>query len=349
MHEIGIGTSGHNPWTGSARNPYNTSHLTGGSSSGSGSAVSAGIVPIALGADGGGSIRIPAALCGVVGLKPTFGRVPCAADLAFTVGHAGPIAASVEDARLMYSVIAAPPYHLPQPSALSFPSYGDRDLTGLRVGVMSSYNEYASAEVQASTKSVEQLLKRQGASIVDITIPHLSAAFKAHVVSILTEMRTAMDRFPGIMDAKLSINAQINLALADSFTGTEYVAAQITRGWLHERLLEMLRVECDVILMPATAETAPLVPSNLFTGQLNLTATEALMRFMFLGNLIGFPAIVAPTHLGANNLPIAVQFMAAPWQEALLLRIAAVIEAELPTLPKPSALNSKSSVYFDIF
>jgi Asp-tRNA(Asn)/Glu-tRNA(Gln) amidotransferase A subunit family amidase len=89
MHEIGIGTSGHNPWTGSARNPYNISHLTGGSSSGSGSAVSAGIVPIALGADGGGSIRIPAALCGVIGLKPTFGRVPCDADLAFTVGHAG--------------------------------------------------------------------------------------------------------------------------------------------------------------------------------------------------------------------------------------------------------------------
>lgn len=89
MHEIGIGTSGHNPWTGSARNPYNISHLTGGSSSGSASAVAAGIVPISLGADGGGSIRIPAALCGVIGLKPTFGRVPCDADLAFTVGHAG--------------------------------------------------------------------------------------------------------------------------------------------------------------------------------------------------------------------------------------------------------------------
>lgn len=103
MHEIGIGTSGHNPWTGSARNPYNINFLTGGSSSGSGSAVAAGIVPIALGADGGGSIRIPAALCGVIGLKPTFGRVPCDADLAFTVGHAGPIAASVEDARIMYS------------------------------------------------------------------------------------------------------------------------------------------------------------------------------------------------------------------------------------------------------
>jgi hypothetical protein len=89
MHEIGIGTSGHNPWTGSARNPYNTSHLTGGSSSGSASAVAAGIVPISLAADGGGSIRIPAALCGVIGLKPTFGRVPCDADIAFTVGHAG--------------------------------------------------------------------------------------------------------------------------------------------------------------------------------------------------------------------------------------------------------------------
>ena len=108
MHEIGIGTSGHNPWTGSARNPYNTSHLTGGSSSGSGSAVSAGIVPIALGADGGGSIRIPAALCGVIGLKPTFGRVPCAADLAFTVGHAGRTCAI----HLHSSRAAAFPVHL---------------------------------------------------------------------------------------------------------------------------------------------------------------------------------------------------------------------------------------------
>ena len=92
----------------------------------------------------------------------------------------------------MYATIAAPPYRLPQPSALSFPSYGDKDLTGVRVGVMHSYNLYASAEVQASTKSVEDMLKRQGATIVNITIPHLSAAFKAHVVSILSEMRTAM-------------------------------------------------------------------------------------------------------------------------------------------------------------
>jgi len=165
----------------------------------------------------------------------------------------------------MYSVIAAPPYHLPQPSALSFPSYGDRNLRGLRVGVMSSYNEYASAEVQASTNSVQQLLKRQGASIVDITIPHLSAAFKAHVVSILTEMRTAMQvdlRARPRRNAHVSLYCshssqgplsrhygrktqhqrsgkaplflrhhqpifrfinciQINLALADSFTGTE--------------------------------------------------------------------------------------------------------------------------------
>ena len=108
MHEIGIGTSGHNPWTGSARNPYNTSHLTGGSSSGSASAVAAGIVPISLAADGGGSIRIPAALCGVIGLKPTFGRVPCDADLAFTVGHAG--------RTLCSSLFYRTPSETPQPS-----------------------------------------------------------------------------------------------------------------------------------------------------------------------------------------------------------------------------------------
>ena len=92
----------------------------------------------------------------------------------------------------MYSTIAAPPYRLPQPSALSFPSYGDKDLTGIRVGVMRSYNAYASQEVQDSTQSVEHMLQRQGATVVNITIPLLSAAFKAHVVSILTEMRTAM-------------------------------------------------------------------------------------------------------------------------------------------------------------
>ncbi len=118
------------------------------------------------------------------------------------------IAASVEDARIMYpahvptfgqsqfsrrySTIAAPPYRLPQPAALFFPSYGDRDLSGIRVGLMPSYNSFATAEVQDSTHSIQEVLMRQGATIVNITIPHLSAAFKAHVVSILTEMRTAM-------------------------------------------------------------------------------------------------------------------------------------------------------------
>ena len=110
MHEIGIGVTGFNAHHGTARNPYNVEHYTGGSSSGPAAAVAAGLCPVALGADGGGSIRIPAAFCGVVGLKPTFGRVSeyGAAPLTWSMAHIGPLGATTADAAMMYAAIAGP-------------------------------------------------------------------------------------------------------------------------------------------------------------------------------------------------------------------------------------------------
>ena len=142
MHEIGINPVGFNAHYGTTRNPYNTNHYTGGSSSGSATAAASGLCPVALGADGGGSICIPSALCGLVGLKSTFGRVSeyGAAPLAWSVAHLGPLAASAADAALMYAVIAGADLQDPnthyQP-APSLADFGNMDLRGLSFGCVS--------------------------------------------------------------------------------------------------------------------------------------------------------------------------------------------------------------------
>ena len=163
MHEIGIGVTGMNPHFGAVRNPYDTRCMTGGSSSGSGAAVAAGLCPIAIGADGGGSIRIPAALCGVVGLKATFGRISefGAAPLCWSVGHVGPIGLNMADVALAYQAMAGPdnadPQSRFQPPVR--PWHGrPSSLEGLRIGVDWPYLKTASPEVVEACADAIQLL-----------------------------------------------------------------------------------------------------------------------------------------------------------------------------------------------
>jgi Asp-tRNA(Asn)/Glu-tRNA(Gln) amidotransferase A subunit family amidase len=178
MHEIGINPDGLNVNFGSTRNPYNPKHDTGGSSSGSATAVAAGLCPIAVGADGGGSIRIPASLCGVVGLKPTFGRVSeyGAAPLCWSVAHLGPIAATVEDAAIGYACMAGPdarePNSLHQP-AVALEQWNKGDLKSVRLGVYRPWFEHASPEVVRACDILLEKLASSGAQVKQIIIPGL--------------------------------------------------------------------------------------------------------------------------------------------------------------------------------
>jgi len=330
MHEIGIAPNGGNAHHGAVRNPYNTRCDPGGSSSGSAAAVSAGLVPLAVGADGGGSIRIPAALCGVVGLKATFGRVSeyGAAPLGWSVGHLGPLAVSVEDTALAYALMAGSDPRDPnsqiQPP-LTLAGWNKADLKGIRLGIYREWFEHANAEVIKSCYGMVQNLKDAGAEIHEITIPELDEMRIAHAVTILSEMAMSMKAYSE--QRRLHGTAvRLSLLLGDVFTATDYIQAQRMRTRAMAIFKEIYK-SVDVILSPATALAAPLIPADgAVHGWSDLGTDTEMMRFVFPGNLTGLPAISFPAGYDGRGLPIGMQAMGRHWEENLLLRIAYTAE-----------------------
>jgi Asp-tRNA(Asn)/Glu-tRNA(Gln) amidotransferase A subunit family amidase len=327
MHEIGIGTTGINTHHGSARNPYDLWRCTGGSSSGSAAAVAAGLCPVALGADGGGSVRLPAALCGVVGLKPTFGCVSeaGAAPLCWSVAHIGPLAANAFDAALVQALICGAdpldPHSLHQPP-LHLDGFLSDDLSDLRVGVFTPWLEDAAPEIVQACRAQLTLLQSLGAQVVEVTLPDLEAARVAHLVSIAAEMATSMEAHYATHRADFGLDVRVNLALARTFTARDYIRAQRVRTAALQNLSDAFRI-ADVILTPSTGRTAPpRRPDARPPRESAHPPVIDLMRFATLANLTGVPAISYPVAYDGDGLPIGCQLMGRPWSEALLLRLA---------------------------
>lgn len=334
MHEIGINPTGSNVHYGMTRNPYQLDRDTGGSSSGSAAAVASGLCPVAIGADGGGSIRIPAGLCGVVGLKPTYGRVSehGAAPLCWSVAHLGPIAATAEDAALVYAVIAgadpADPntLHQPPPASLDAGPQGE-SLDGLRIGVYRPWYEHASADIVAACDALLEQFTAQGATIVPIEIPMLDEMRIAHAATILSEMAASMrshdDHF-----WQMAPEVQINLWLGRSLSSFDYIKSQRMRTKALQIFAELFE-QVDVIATPGTAITAPPIPAKGAGGWSDLSSVTEVMRYVFPGNLTGLPAITFPVGYDGAGLPMSMQLMAAHWREALLLQMAQAAEAHV--------------------
>ena len=331
MHEIGIGNTGLNPHYGTARNPYDLARHTGGSSSGSGAAVAAGLGPLAVGADGGGSIRTPAGLCGVVGLKATYGRISeqGAFPLCWSVGHVGPIGASVRDAALGYALMAGPdpadPWSLDQPP-LELEDLTRADLSGVRIGVYRPWFEDAEPSAVAAAEAGLRLLEAAGATRREVSLPGLELARVAHAVTIAREMAASMDAI-GADPALHGLDVRVTLALARLLSERDYVAAQRVRTRFCRESARAFG-EVDLVATPNAAGPAPLVPGGaaLETGITDLETTVALMRFVFPANLNGYPALSVPAGY-AEGLPLGLHLMGRPWEEGLLLRAAAVVEA----------------------
>ena len=263
MHEIGINPTGANVHHGRIANPHDLNYDVGGSSSGSGAAVAAGLVPVAIGADGGGSIRIPASLCGVVGLKPTFGRVSerGAAPLCWSVAHLGPLGASVEDVALVYAVIAGPdlaePLTLQQPP-VTLQGWDTPDMQGLRIGVYPEWFRHAAQElVEANEKMVAEFQKL-GAELVEISIAELDAMRIAHAVTILSEMAASMENYPEHRD-DFADSTRLSLVLGRVTSSHDYLQCQRMRTRAMKIFAEVFD-KVDVILTPGTALPAPKVP-----------------------------------------------------------------------------------------
>lgn len=344
MHEIGIGVTGVNPHHGAARNPHDLERVTGGSSSGSAAAVAAGLCPVALGADGGGSIRIPASFCGVVGLKPTFGRVSehGAAPLCWSVAHVGPIGASVRDVALAFALIAGPdprdPGSLSRPP-LEWPRFGDPDLRGIRVGVHRAWIEDADPPVVDACRRALEVLESAGARVIEVQVPELALFRVVHLVTIVSEMRASQAALLPHHRRDYGADTRLSLALAGMLRSEDYVHAQRVRTRLVRHLHELGSL-VDVLATPTTPCTAPRIPRDaLASGESNLPLTTRIMQYVQAANLAGLPAISVPCGKDPEGLPVGLQLMGRPWEESLLLRMAAVVEAGIPVRSAPMRVD----------
>nr|XP_043620002.1 fatty acid amide hydrolase-like [Erigeron canadensis] len=338
MHEYGQGTTGNNVNNGTTRNPHNPERYTGGSSSGSAAIVASGICSAALGTDCGGSVRIPSSLCGVVGLKTTYGRIDLRGVLCEwgTVETIGPIASSVEDIMMMYAAIlgASPADKLSlRPSLSNLPDLSSHEystiLESVRLGKYTEwFNDVLSTDISTKCANILNLLSEtHGCKIVEVVIPELQQIRTSHLVSVGAESLASLQpHCHNGNDKKLTLDTRTNLALFRSFTGSDYVAAQRLRRramYYHMEVFKMV----DVIVTPTTGMTAPVIRrSSLTTGETNMKVTGNLMRFILAGNLLGLPAISVPVGYDKQGLPIGLQIIGRPWEEATILRLAAAFE-----------------------
>ncbi|XP_057499968.1 fatty acid amide hydrolase-like [Actinidia eriantha] len=335
MHELGAGTSGINPHYGATRNPYDPNKIAGGSSSGSAAVVSAGLCPVALGVDGGGSVRMPAALCGVVGLKPTFGRVPHSGvlPLNWTVGMVGILAGTVEDALIVYAAVSGQsPSH--QPTTVSpkihFPLLKTPNcVSNIKLAKSGEWFNDCTDDIKACcSHALDQLHKHYGWETVAVTIPEIEVMRLAHYLTIGSECSTAIAcHLEKLNMEELGWDARVALSVYGAFNSREYLNAQKVRNrqmQFHKIIFE----KADVIVTPTTGVTAYAIYDDaLKTGELDYINGAALVRYQIAGNFLGLPAVTVPVGYDKLGLPIGLQFIGRPWSEATLIHIAFAMQA----------------------
>jgi Asp-tRNA(Asn)/Glu-tRNA(Gln) amidotransferase A subunit family amidase len=331
MHEAGIGVTGINPHHGPARNPYDPQRITGGSSSGSAAAVAAGFCPLALGADGGGSIRIPAALCGVVGIKPSYGRVSehGAFPLCWSVAHVGPLAGTLSDAVRGLELISGSDPHdsntWRQPP-LDLAAVLKGQVRGMRIGICKAFFDSAENEVAEVCMKVLEQLEAQGARLVEIEIDGLEYVRPVHYITIGVEMAAALYEHTKEHRKEFGADTRILLEVAGEVSAVDYIRAQrlrtrICRGFntAFERI--------DVLSSPTTSTTATEIrPAALRAGENDQKVLEDMTDFSFAANLTGLPAVSVPAGYDGCTLPIGIQFMGPMWGEAIMLQAAAAVD-----------------------
>ncbi|MCA1664883.1 MAG: amidase [Myxococcales bacterium] len=312
MSELGVAPSGVNPWHGIARNPYDPARDTGGSSTGSGACVGMGLVPVALGNDGGGSVRIPAAHNGVVGLKGTFGRVPMEGVpiLCWSLEHSGPLAATVADALLAFGVMSDEQVALPElpPS--------------LRIGVCDRWWQWADGEVAAIARAaVERIV---GGHIVDISLPHIELSLPVGTATFTVEGAAAMDAAIE-RGEPLSAPTRVAFEMARGMSAVAFVKAQRARA-LVVRDFEWAWDNVDVIVTPTTATTAPPIAKDAAGGELDEEKINRAVTFTFAQNLSGMPAVSVPCGYDAAGMPVGLQIIAPHGEDLRALAVAAAVE-----------------------
>ncbi len=320
LHEIAFGITSKNPHYGFVLNPLDPTRIPGGSSGGSAALVAGQFLPLALGTDTGGSIRVPAAYCGITGLKPTYGLVSRhgVLPLAFSLDHVGPLGSCVEDCALAMNALAPGDFNLPALSSLA----------GVRVGVpknffFDSVDSEVAAAVRQSITSLEQL----GATLVEVQVPDLNEANAAARVVQLSETAAI---YVNHTDANLfGSDVWALLEQGRMIMGHEYVNAQRVRT-LFRRDFDALWQRIDVLATPTTPITAPLLEQDsVRIGNVDENVRMATTRLVRAVNFLGEPALSMPCGKSSDNMPVGLQLIGAPFSEGRLLQIARTLETAI--------------------
>lgn len=333
MTEHGMTPNGSNAKRVMPHNPHAPGHIAGGSSTGSGVAVATGLVPFALGADGGGSIRIPAAINGVFGLKPTWGRVTRAGDrTAGSVAHIGPLAGSSADLALALEAMGGPDPEDPQTlmaparAAGSFVAALGRGVRGLVVGVPESEWADASKPVASAGRKALAALEREGATLVPLELELARHASSIGYVVIAAETRASLRADVHDHLAAMGDDLQVSFAALDAFGALEYLDVLRLREGLRREVARAF-ADVDLIALPTVAAPAArATTAELRGGFLDTKVLAGLCRFAFLGNLTGLPAASAPVGLDPDGLPLGLQLVGDAWDEATVLAALAHLE-----------------------
>ncbi|WP_438041226.1 amidase [Sorangium sp. So ce128] len=325
-------------------NPHHKERAAGGSSTGSAVGVALGLAPLAASGDGGGSIRAPAALNGVFGIKPTFGRVSRAGDgFKGSVAHAGPIASSTADLARFLDAVASEPdpdddltAWAPPPPPGGFGARLGAGVRGLRIGVDEAEWRDASTPVASVCWGALRALEREGATLVDVEIPLARHAASIGYLVIGPESLAAFQRAWREQRGLISEDLRVTFSLLSGVTALEQIDAARLRAGMRREVARAL-AGVDVLALPTTAITAPrYAQAEEGRAFLDPIALDGMCRFAFLGNLTGLPAGTAPVGVDAERLPIGLQILGDAWDEAAVLAVLAHLErSELASARRP--------------
>ena len=333
MHEFAFGITNVNPHYGPARNSWNKDRITGGSSGGSGTATAAGLCAAALGSDTGGSIRIPACFCGIVGLKPTYGRVSKRGvlPLSWSLDHVGPMTRTVEDAALMLQVIAGYDTEDPGSTDIAVPSYSAeiaKGIKGMRIAVLrGSFVLPMDADIENAFEESIKILKGLGAMVTDpVELPYIEDTLSANITIISSEAATVHQTEMDGRPHDYGEDVLARLSIGRDHPATAYITARNTQRHIRDQLMDSL-ANYDALMLPMMPLGAPSIGQNdVLVGGKVLDVRAAVTRYTQPFNLTGFPAISVPCGFTDDALPIGFQLAAKPFEESALLRISHAFE-----------------------
>jgi len=319
-HEIALGVTNNNPHYGACKNPWDVTRTPGGSSGGSAVAVATGMALAGLGTDTGGSIRIPASLCGVVGLKPTYGRVSLRGiiPLSWNLDHAGSLTRRVEDAALILQVMGG--YDELDPASIKtlpgdYSSHLKDTMKERKIALaVGDYIEEADQEVLDAVRRAAKVLSKEGALINEVNVDFLKEAALANALMTQADgaafHRERMQEHPDWFGA----DVRQRLETGAAFTSSEYALARRTQTEIKRKCELMLNIY-DMLILPTTP-----IPAPVLEGENAVERARQLTRFTAPFNLTGLPALSVPCGFTKDGLPIGLQIVSRAWNEAGILR-----------------------------